>query len=536
VVLRHQIRLSTYVDKGSTYLNKNSKVTNEKTQDFIVSEKILLNKLFIPCIPLLAKRLNSRIGAMFLQQLHYWQTQKYGKLQDNKRWIFNTYESWAEQLSCSVSNVRKIVSKLETLELIETHIEWAKRGKNYLRKWYTINYLSLNLLYQAIDMPSLNKKENKNINKKTLPSENFSSLKIIGNNCDIIPVKSIGNLSFELPLSSRSNNKDNKIINNLSPTEVESNYQKMITIWNELVHQGSQTVKLTERRIKWLKRRFRLEFQSCLEKWKAYCLMIAENDFLMGMGKKGWKATLDWAILPHNIQKVLSNAYQHLIRKKKDDPQAKEGSEKPLRSQADIEAETQEAIKKIETSFHPLFWKEVSKKLILTLGPRKFESWISQLIPDLSQGNEVILTAPSRFIADWVEKNYSETILSTCQKLDKKVHKLEFRSGDRTPQANGVPQENNQQETQKIARFIEGSHHPGFWKEVCKHLLSKLGVGKFKSWIPQLSLQDQYQDTLVLKAASQGSLVWLKRNFADSILECCQKLDPKIRYLEFTCE
>jgi hypothetical protein len=490
-----------------------------------------------PCIPYIPE-LGERVGvyaAILLQQLHYWIQKDCGQKKDGKLWVYNSYEAWAKQLRCSSSNIRKIVGKLKKENLIETKALRSRYGDT--TKWYTVNYEALKelgfTLHSDIILPhestdsisiqgtclALNENKVTNQNKKTLVSQS--------------PENKVNNRvsQSDIPL-----NKISKIINNLSPTEVGSNYQKMITIWNEIVHQGSQTVKVTERRIKWLKRRFKLEFQSCLEKWKAYCLMIAENDFLMGMGKKGWKATLDWAILPPNIQKVLSNAYQHLIRPKKEDPQAKEGSEKPLCSHADIEAENQEAIKKIETSFHPLFWKEVSKSLLLTLGSRKFESWISQLIPEFSQGNEVILNAPSRFIADWVEKNYAETILSTCQKLDKKIHKLEFRNGDRTPQANGVLQENNQQEMQKTARFIEGSHHSGFWKEVCKHLLSKLGVGKFKSWIPQLSLQTKYQDTLVLKAASQGSLVWLKRNFADSILECCQKLDPKIRYLEFTCE
>src|SRR3546814_8633805 len=65
-----------------------------------------------------------------------------------------------------------------------------------------------------------------------------------------------------------------------------SDYKKMILIWNEIVHQSSKAIKLTQRRLKLLKRRFELEFQSCLEKWKDYCKLIASRSEERRVGKE----------------------------------------------------------------------------------------------------------------------------------------------------------------------------------------------------------------------------------------------------------
>ncbi|MBL0942179.1 MAG: hypothetical protein IBJ00_05600 [Alphaproteobacteria bacterium] len=512
-----------------------------------------------PCIPYIPE-LGEKIGvypAILLQQIHYWSQKGEGERKQGKLWVHNKYEAWAQQLRCSVSCIRKTVKKLHQEGLIETKAFRSKYGDT--TKWYAVNYEMLKELGLTLtpEVSSLKEKAVYTSSQKLLPAVNENTPHKNSQHINEKKSKTFIQskictpphvLQCDSPL-----NKISKIINNLSPTEVGSDYQNMISIWNEIVHQGSKTVKLTERRLKWLKRRFRLEFQSCIEKWKEYCSLIANNDFLMGMGKKGWKVTLDWAIIPHNIQKVLSNAYERLIRIKREGRE--DGNEKPFQLQAKIEAEKKnterkrlEALKMIEDSSHPLFWKQVCKELLLQIGGSKFEEFIFPLDPKLEKSgnrNSLTLKASSSFLCSWLSREYSIRILRICEKLNLGVRWVDFVH---IPSSHLIGYDHEvghrkdledseiYKEKQETIKQIESSRHPVFWKSVCKLLLSKLGVEKFKSWISQLTFQNKCHNSLILKVASQQSLIWLKRNFSESILECCQKLDPNIHYLEFTCK
>lgn len=82
--------------------------------------------------------------ALFLQQVHYW-IQKSKHEYDGKKWVYNTYDGWAEQFPFwSVRTLQRIVSSLEKKELLITG--------NYNKiaidktKWYTIDYQKLELV------------------------------------------------------------------------------------------------------------------------------------------------------------------------------------------------------------------------------------------------------------------------------------------------------------------------------------------------------------------------------------------------------
>lgn len=88
--------------------------------------------------------------AIFLQQLHYW-VQQSGKERDGRRWIYNTYEEWHEQLPFwSVRTIRRIVGTLEERELVVSTTAYNQQRVDQT-KWYALDYAALDRLTERAD-------------------------------------------------------------------------------------------------------------------------------------------------------------------------------------------------------------------------------------------------------------------------------------------------------------------------------------------------------------------------------------------------
>lgn len=82
--------------------------------------------------------------SIVLQQMNYW-IEKSKHVIEGKRWIYNTYSNWQEQLPffCE-STIRRIIKRLEDLGvLLSANFNKARSDRT---KWYTINYETLNEL------------------------------------------------------------------------------------------------------------------------------------------------------------------------------------------------------------------------------------------------------------------------------------------------------------------------------------------------------------------------------------------------------
>ena len=84
--------------------------------------------------------------------------------------------------------------------------------------------------------------------------------------------------------------------------------KKMIDIWTAIVGEGKGQIELRGKIIAFLKKAFTDSFNSCLQKWKAYCISITCSKFLMGE-KTSFKATLEWALKFDVIAKILSGEH-----------------------------------------------------------------------------------------------------------------------------------------------------------------------------------------------------------------------------------
>ena len=173
--------------------------------------------------------------------------------------------------------------------------------------------------------------------------------------------------------------------------------QEMLTLWNQTVEHHPDRISMTFWRDRKLKRCLKNSFNNDLCEWKSYCIRIAHNDFLMGGGQRGWKASLDWALHSENIQKVREGVYT--------------GQKEPI-----------SAFKETEQPFNrddvpgSEAWKDICQHLAASLGLSTFRSWFQDVRPVDLEGCYPRLQCASRFRAQWIQSHFSQTVESVFRK------------------------------------------------------------------------------------------------------------------------
>lgn len=81
-------------------------------------------------------------------------------------------------------------------------------------------------------------------------------------------------------------------------------------IWNEVCAPILPAIRsMPSARAGHLRRRLAGEFHGSLDEWRAFCRQIVASPILTGAGRSDWKATIDWAVNPSNVAKVLEGNY-----------------------------------------------------------------------------------------------------------------------------------------------------------------------------------------------------------------------------------
>lgn len=98
---------------------------------------LLIDEHPLVVLPSLAKEIGLN-EAIMLQQIHFW-ISKRKHFKDGRYWVYNSYDSWAEQFPFwSKSTIIRILKRLEDRELIV--VGNYNRLKIDQTKWYTVNY------------------------------------------------------------------------------------------------------------------------------------------------------------------------------------------------------------------------------------------------------------------------------------------------------------------------------------------------------------------------------------------------------------
>ena len=78
-------------------------------------------------------------------------------------------------------------------------------------------------------------------------------------------------------------------------------------------------------------------------------------------------------------------------------------------------------------------WARVRAKLQVEVGEVEYRTWLKQVSFAGLVGDEVVVMLPTRFLRDWVNKEYGELVADFWQRENPRVKRVEFRTG--TPDA-----------------------------------------------------------------------------------------------------
>ena len=73
-----------------------------------------------------------------------------------------------------------------------------------------------------------------------------------------------------------------------------------------------------------------------------------------------------------------------------------------------------------------LDWNEVLKNFKTTFGNDIYESWIRNINLKKEFNHYVVLTAPTRFVRDWIVSRYADKILDIIKTFKKSIQRIEF--------------------------------------------------------------------------------------------------------------
>ena len=132
----------------------------------------LIEKTVLTIEPTLALKIGLN-ESIVLKQLHYW-IKKSKKNHNGKKWVFNTYKQWKEQLPFfSEKTIQRIILNLKEIGLIE--IQQIDKNKMNRTNFYSINYEKIDQLFENLkilsETPPITKQEENKKLKEKKPNE-----------------------------------------------------------------------------------------------------------------------------------------------------------------------------------------------------------------------------------------------------------------------------------------------------------------------------------------------------------------------------
>ena len=330
--------------------------------------------------------------AIFLQQLHYWLTAEtgIGTILDGQRWIYNSYKSWVDNLQIySESTIRRAIRKLEGLGIVVT--KNLNKKKSDHTKWYTINYGALKDLIPNLS-EKIQRREWKSKADGSLVKMNTPS----GQNEQIINKETRKNFKNKL-----SSEWVGAVVESSQTSFEKDIFQKMISIWNEIVEEGKRTLELNQKRSRFLITAFRTKFGESLERWREFCKRVASSKFLMGEIKASFRASLDWVLKFDIIQRILEGDF---------------GIGDRVVYVRDDQNTTQQLQVDIQNFSEPEPIQHIRQELLKRVGQGAYASWFRETSITL-EGEKVAIKAKSSFAKDSINRLFLGDIKKACQAL-----------------------------------------------------------------------------------------------------------------------
>jgi hypothetical protein len=196
--------------------------------------------------------------------------------------------------------------------------------------------------------------------------------------------------------------------------------KKMIEIWTAFVEEGrGQIIELKGKIIPFLRQALKDKFDNCLQKWKEYCISIAQSKFLMGE-KTSFKADLEWALKFESIRKVLSGDYYGIgDRSRKLTPEEVEVLEQKREEQKKAkELEQQRSLQALEEEIknrldEPESLRNFRIKWLNSFGEQSYREFLADSTLKVgSEETDLIIQPLERITAIRLESHWNPQILS----------------------------------------------------------------------------------------------------------------------------
>jgi len=85
---------------------------------------------------------------------------------------------------------------------------------------------------------------------------------------------------------------------------------------------------------------------------------------------------------------------------------------------------------------HILEWEKVLIEFKKTFGPEIYESWIKKISLKKEFNHYVVLSAPTRFVRDWVVSRYADKALDIIKSFKQSIERIEFTLDESKQNAN----------------------------------------------------------------------------------------------------
>jgi hypothetical protein len=277
---------------------------------------LLLDEHPLIILPSLAVKIGLN-EAIFLQQLHYW-LKKTEHIIDNKKWVYNTYEQWRQQLPFfCIRTLKTTVTSLINKGFIDAKsLSADKRNKT---NYYTINYQKFNDAC-TMDVQNLHDGECKtctmesaklapsSINTETTTNITTDIITTSQNPSDVCGV-------VEKVFSDNKKEEEKEPDNKKAPCP----FQRIADLYNLYLSDFLPAIRdikqLTQGRKSKIAARWRHELKT-VDEWEDFYIKIAKSDFLTGQipckdGTYPRFCNFDWIINESNCTKILEGKYDN---------------------------------------------------------------------------------------------------------------------------------------------------------------------------------------------------------------------------------
>jgi len=380
------------------------KPTFKRGVAFMQTYKLLEQDSVLLSQPILIKNFG-RAGAQFLSQLHYWLEKdgSFGHEHQGIRWIYNSAESWADQLHLSVRQIRRIISGFLRSGILR--VQKLNPCKSIRTNYYSIDYDALStavtkssqtpcFTHDDILSSSLchndtiyieTKITNKDFNKSDAESKKLTGQGAVSEAEQVKQVERVKKSISKIEKNRVGEDKTSQDDHFMKQQFKTSTAQDMLEIWNTVLGEKSQAT-MSKDLAPQLVSAYSTKFEKDLNQWRRYCELIKTSEYLM---KERFDLSLFWALKFSTIDRLRAGGLG--VK-----PTSLSAASESIANESQID-EMITALNESETT------KALRRTIAQAVGSANYLSWFHQA-SFVEQEGKILLVAPNAFVeSKWEE-------------------------------------------------------------------------------------------------------------------------------------